>query len=258
MSGNGWSCTPNLPSYQCGRADTLAAGASYPDITVTVSVAGNAPAIANNAARVVPIATEESTLNNAEEVVVAIAPKPIPTLSWSNPADILAGTPLGGGQLNATASVPGTFAYTPGPGTVLQVGNGQTLSALFTPTDTVTYAFAKATVAINVLPVPGSPVKIITTNALHRNGINDISVQLTLTNIGGTIASNVVLTSVKIGSTSGTSLPQAIGALAFDASVTASVTVPGSAGTSGSPSVLTVTGTYSGGSFSATSRITLP
>ena len=258
MSGNGWSCTPSLPSYQCGRSDTLAVGASYPDITATVSVAGNAPAIASNHANVVPIAFEVSTLNNVAEDDVPIGLKPIPTLSWSNPADILAGTPLGSVQLNATASVPGTFAYTPGPDTVLQVGNSQTLFVEFTPTDLVTYAFAKATVAINVLPVPGSPVKIITTNALHRNGINDISVQLTLTNIGGTTASNVVLTSVKIGSTSGSSLPQAIVAIASDASVTASVTVPGSAGTSGSPSVLTVTGTYSGGSFSATSRITLP
>ncbi len=258
MSGNGWSCTPNPPGYKCGRSDTLAAGASYPDITATVSVAGNAPAVAFNEANVVPIASEESTSNNAAGGLVIIGPKPVPTLTWSNPADILAGTPLGSVQLNATASVPGTFAYTPGPGTVLQVGNGQMLSVEFTPTDLVTYAFAKATVAINVLPVPGSPVKIITTNALHRNGINDISVQLTLTNIGGTIASNVVLTSVKIGSTSGTSLPQAIGAIASDASVTASVTVPGSAGASGSPNILTVTGTYSGGSFSATSRITLP
>jgi uncharacterized repeat protein (TIGR01451 family) len=258
MSGNGWSCTPSLPSYKCVRNDALAAGASYPSIIATVSVAGNAPPAVTNTANVIPIVSEESTVNNVAEDLVIIGPKPVPSLSWSNPANILVGTPLGSGQLSATASVPGTFAYTPGPGTVLQVGNGQTLSVLFTPTDSITYASAKATAAINVLPVPGSPVKIITTSALDRSGINDISVQLTLTNIGGTIASNVVLTSVKIGSTSGTSLPQAIGAIGSDASVIALVTVPGSAGASGSPSVLIITGTYSGGSFSATSRITLP
>jgi uncharacterized repeat protein (TIGR01451 family) len=39
MAGTGWTCT-TLPS--CTRADALAAGASYPAITVTVNVAANA------------------------------------------------------------------------------------------------------------------------------------------------------------------------------------------------------------------------
>ena len=79
MSGNGWSCTPSLPSYKCSRSDVLSAGASYPDITVTVSVAGNAPVVAYNDTNVVPIVSEESTLNNAAEDLVAIGPKPVPT-----------------------------------------------------------------------------------------------------------------------------------------------------------------------------------
>ena len=133
---------------------------------------------------------------------------PVPTLTWSNPADILAGTPLGSAQLNATASVPGAFAYNPAQGSLLQVGSGQTLSVVFTPTDTNTYASAHATVTINVLPVSGTPVKIITTSVLNRTVSDDLSVHLTFANIGGTAAANVVLTGVKIGSTLGTSLPQ--------------------------------------------------
>jgi hypothetical protein len=62
-----------------------------------------------------------------------------PTITWPAPASIAYGTPLSEVQLNATASfnsepVPGSFAYTPPAGTVLDVGPNQVLSADFTPT----------------------------------------------------------------------------------------------------------------------------
>ena len=63
-----------------------------------------------------------------------------PTLTWSNPATIVYGTPLGATQLDATADVPGTFAYTPASGTVLAAGSGQILTVSFTPTDSVDYS----------------------------------------------------------------------------------------------------------------------
>src|SRR5208337_2449026 len=75
-----------------------------------------------------------------------------PTISWSNPANIVYGTALSGTQLDATASVPGTFTYTQAAGTVLGAGHNQTLSVLFTPTDTTDYTSATATATINVLP----------------------------------------------------------------------------------------------------------
>ena len=48
-------------------------------------------------------------------------------------------------------SVPGTFTYTPAAGTVLGVGNNQTLSVSFVPSDTTDYANAAATATINVV-----------------------------------------------------------------------------------------------------------
>ena len=51
MSGTGWTCTLT-PSLGCTRSDALAAGASYPAITLTVSVAANAPASVTNTAAV--------------------------------------------------------------------------------------------------------------------------------------------------------------------------------------------------------------
>ncbi len=76
--------------------------------------------------------------------------KATPTITWANPAAITYGTALSATQLNATASVPGTFSYTPALGTVLNAGNAQTLSVSFTPTNSANYTTKTATVALNV------------------------------------------------------------------------------------------------------------
>jgi hypothetical protein len=57
----------------------------------------------------------------------------IPEVTWADPAPITYGTPLGGAQLNAMASVPGTFTYSPPAGTILSVGSNL-LTTIFTPT----------------------------------------------------------------------------------------------------------------------------
>lgn len=72
-----------------------------------------------------------------------------PTLTWTKPAAITQGTPLGAAQLNATASVPGTFAYNPAAGTVLTAGT-RTLGVTFTPTDPTRYTTATASTTITV------------------------------------------------------------------------------------------------------------
>jgi hypothetical protein len=74
-----------------------------------------------------------------------------PAIAWSNPAPIVYGTALSGTQLNATASVPGSFVYTPAAGTVLGAGNGQTLHVVFTPADTTDYSVVSKDVSINVV-----------------------------------------------------------------------------------------------------------
>src|SRR5438046_5268688 len=48
IGGTGWTCAFGSTS-SCTRSDALASGSSYPDITLTVTVANNAPAnITNN------------------------------------------------------------------------------------------------------------------------------------------------------------------------------------------------------------------
>ena len=77
-----------------------------------------------------------------------------PMITWANPADITSGTALSATQLNAGANVDGGFVYSPVSGTVLGVGNSQTLDATFTPDDTDNYNVVMAQALINVLAPP--------------------------------------------------------------------------------------------------------
>ncbi len=82
-----------------------------------------------------------------------------PVITWTHPADIVYGTPLGSAQLNATASVAGTFNYSPPPGTVLNVGSNHVLSVRFAPADAERYGPAEASVRLNVRPAPAPFVR---------------------------------------------------------------------------------------------------
>ncbi len=78
-----------------------------------------------------------------------VVSKATPVITWANPAAISYGTALSATQLNATANVPGTFAYSPAMGVVLNAGT-QTLNVTFTPTDTTNYMTATASVTLVV------------------------------------------------------------------------------------------------------------
>jgi len=90
--------------------------------------------------------------------------KATPTITWYAPAAVSLGTALSATQLDATASfggasVPGTFAYTPASGTVMNTAGSQALSVTFTPTDAANYNSATASVSLSVTggPPPGAP-----------------------------------------------------------------------------------------------------
>jgi hypothetical protein len=101
--------------------------------------------------QVVATVTTDTKLSNSQFVDIVAKPKTNPVITWSDPADITYGTLLSSTQLNASASVAGTFVYSPAAGTLLSAGNAQTLSTTFTPTDTTLYNTVNASVAINVL-----------------------------------------------------------------------------------------------------------
>jgi hypothetical protein len=73
-----------------------------------------------------------------------------PTVTWKTPANISYGTPLGAQQLDATASIPGKFTYSPSLGTVLPLGLN-TLEVTFTPQDSRDFVSVTASVPIDVV-----------------------------------------------------------------------------------------------------------
>jgi RHS repeat-associated protein len=114
--------------------------------------------------------TATSKVNPAKSAsaTVTLMPKSTPVITWATPAAITYGTALGAAQLDATASVPGSFAYTPAAGAVLTAGP-QTLSVVFTPTDTTDYSNATASVPLIVNNLPVS-VTVTPTSATLNSG----------------------------------------------------------------------------------------
>ena len=86
---------------------------------------------------------------SATKTVSLTVTKATPVINWLAPAEITYGTKLGSAQLNATANVNGTLAYTPAAGAVLD-GGSQTLSVTFTPHDSANYSSATKTVSMFV------------------------------------------------------------------------------------------------------------
>ena len=92
-----------------------------------------------------------NSVGTVTSVTVTLAfTKLTPTVTWPAPAAITYGVALSATQLNATASVPGTFAYNPIAATVLAAGAGQALGVNFTPTDTATYNSTTGATTITV------------------------------------------------------------------------------------------------------------
>ncbi len=86
ISGSGWNCT--LPTLTCTRGDALAAGASYPGITVTVNVAASAPASVTNTATLSG-GGDSNASNNTANDITAITPPPDFTISANPATDIV-------------------------------------------------------------------------------------------------------------------------------------------------------------------------
>jgi sugar lactone lactonase YvrE len=99
------------------------------------------------------IPTDTVDYTTATATVQLTVNKATPTISWPTPVAIAYGTALSSTQLNATSNVAGKFIYSPGAGTVLPAGSN-TLSVTFTPTDSIDYNGATASVTLVVNPPP--------------------------------------------------------------------------------------------------------
>jgi Bacterial Ig-like domain (group 3) len=88
--------------------------------------------------------------STASELATFTITRATPQVTWGPLASIVYGTPLGLAQLDASASVPGSFVYTPATGVLMDAGAGQSVSATFTPQDSTDYRPITATTVITV------------------------------------------------------------------------------------------------------------
>ncbi len=148
-STGGWICT--LGTLTCMRTTSMAASASD-SVTLTVSVGTYGSSTTSGL--ITATASSPNFSNNVSNTDNVVFQQP-PVITWPTPANIVYGTALGGAQLDATASVAGSFVYSPAAGTVLTVGQ-HTLMATFSPTDTTDYTPNTASVLLTVVPVTPS------------------------------------------------------------------------------------------------------
>ena len=115
--------------------------------------------------------------------VVVNVQQAVPGVTWPAPAPIAYGTALGAAQLDVTAGVSGSVAYTPPAGTVLGAGT-KTLSATFTPSDVVNYSPVTVTVSLVVNPA---------TPAFTNLGTPTITAGAPSTTLSGRLAAGTVV-----------------------------------------------------------------
>ncbi|MBN8734260.1 MAG: DUF11 domain-containing protein, partial [Acidobacteria bacterium] len=122
LAGAGWSC--DLPTLKCTRSDALAPGASYPPITVAVTVSTTAPSLIQNDARV--DGGGDTNLNNNATFDITTVLKPDLSLTMNHNGNFQRGQV--GAQFFVTVTNVGTSA------TVGAVSVVHTVPASLTPT----------------------------------------------------------------------------------------------------------------------------
>jgi uncharacterized repeat protein (TIGR01451 family) len=99
--------------------------------------------------------------------------------------------------------------------------------------------------------------RLIVNSTLGRVNSTTVRAIYTVQNIGAVTANSVQLTAAQLGSTTGTLLPQSLGSLAPGVT-SAPMEVFFTQSTPGASALLTLGGTYMGGTFSTTKRATVP
>src|SRR5205814_661534 len=133
-SGVTWNNPQDIVYGTTLGAAQLNATASVPGTLAYSPAAGAVLNAGSQTLSVTVTPTDAANYNGATATVTINVAKAAPAMTWSNPADLVYGTALGATQLNASADVAGTFAYSP------EIGRAScrervTLSVTFTPTE---------------------------------------------------------------------------------------------------------------------------
>ncbi|MGA3373334.1 MAG: hypothetical protein ABSC48_16385 [Terracidiphilus sp.] len=144
-----WPAPDSIPYGTALSADQLNATGSVLGVFVYTPAVGAVLTTGTHTLSATFTPADGEGYTEAQAGVPLTVTQATPIITWPAPADISADTALSADQLNATASVPGTFVYTPAAGEVLPEGT-HTLSAIFTPADAADYAVVQATAQLTV------------------------------------------------------------------------------------------------------------
>jgi streptogramin lyase len=192
LSGTGTAATPII-TWAPPAAITYGTALSTSQLNATASVAGTftfnpalgtVPPAGTDTLTVTFTPTDSTDYTTASASVSLTVGKATPMITWPTPAPITYGTALSATQLNASANVPGSFAYNPAAGTIPPAGT-DTLTVTFTPADTKDYATVTASVSLTVSkPTPSFTLSALSASlsvAQNSSGSSTISV----TDVGG-------------------------------------------------------------------------
>ncbi len=166
------NASPSL-SYYSGTYASASQLTGLTPLSATPVAAGSYTVLAT-----FPGTTDYTTANNLVDFAIA---KAQPLVTWNSPASIVYGTPLGALQLDASANVAGNPSYSPAPGSFVAAGTDQTLSVMFTPSDSVDYSTVTATTTITVNKA--TPTLNLSDSGGHYTG-NPFPASVTITGAG--------------------------------------------------------------------------
>lgn len=179
LAGSGWACT--LGTLTCTRSDVLAAGASYPAITLTVNVSASAPASVVNSATVSGGGDANPGNNTASDTTAISAVLPDLTIAKTHAGNFAQG------QVGATYSiVVGNAGPGPTSGTVTVVDSlpaGLTATALAgtgwtctlgtltcTRSDAITAGASYPAITLTVSVSAGAPASVVNSATVSGGG----------------------------------------------------------------------------------------
>ncbi len=204
---------PTSITYGAALTSTqLDATASVPGTFVYTPASGATLGAGSQSLSVLFTPTDAADYTAASANVSITVNKATPTITWPVPAEILYGAALTSTQLDATASVPGVFVYTPAVGALLSAG-AQTLSVVFTPTDAANNNNASAQVSLTVNPA--STTTALSASAASANPGSSVTLTATVSSSAGTPSGSI---SFFDGTTSLASLALASGTASFSTS----------------------------------------
>jgi hypothetical protein len=175
------------------------------------------------------------------------------TLAQSTPANLT----LKLTSSTSAISVPATVVVPAGTSSATFTVSTKSVAANVTGTITVSEGVATktATLQVNV----GGPIFTLSNVHFTKNANGTYTGNAVLTNTSASTVTNVVLTGASLGGAPTTiHLPVPIGTMAPNASVSGPSTYPASAGKSGTKVNLVLNGTYTGGTWTITTPVTLP